>query len=65
MRTRFEAERRRAAFLTFLPGAAIGIIVSDTWVSPWAGIPGGLVLGALAYILVYVYETVMWRKHND
>ncbi len=65
LRTRFETERRRAAFLTFLPAAAIGIIASDTWITPWAGIPGGLLLGGFAYTLTYAYETLMWRKHND
>ncbi len=64
LRQRFERERRRAAFLTFLPGMAIGIIVADTWISPLAGIPGGLGTGALAYAIVWAYETFMWRKHR-
>jgi hypothetical protein len=64
LRQRFEAERRRSAFLAFLPAAGAGIIASDTWLSPWAGVPGGLLLGALAYALVYVYETLMWRRHH-
>lgn len=64
LRERFEIERRRAAFLSFLPAAGIGIIASDTWVAPWAGVPGGLLLGSGAYVLVWVYETVMWRKNH-
>lgn len=64
LRAQFETERKRAAFLAFLPAAGTGIIASDTWVSPWAGIPGGLLLGALAYLLVYGYETFMWRRNN-
>lgn len=64
MREEFEVERKRAAFFAFLPAAAAGIIASDTWISPWAGIPGGIILGALAYALVYAYETMMWRKHH-
>jgi hypothetical protein len=64
MRDRFESERRRAAFLTFLPAAGIGIIASDTWVAPWAGVPGGLLIGAVAYGLVWSYETIMWRRHH-
>jgi hypothetical protein len=64
IREEFETERKRAAFFAFLPATAAGIIASDTWISPWAGIPGGLVLGAFAYALVYGYETVMWRRHH-
>lgn len=64
LRERFEVERRRAAFMGFLPAAGVGIIVSDTWISPWLGVPGGLAIGALAYGIVYSYETLMWRKHN-
>jgi hypothetical protein len=64
LRERFETERRRAAFMGFLPAAGVGIIASDTWVSPWLGVPGGLALGALAYGIVYSYETLMWRKHH-
>ena len=64
LRERFESERRRSAFLSFLPAAGIGIIASDTLVSPWAGVPGGLAIGAFAYGLVWVYETLMWRKHH-
>jgi hypothetical protein len=64
LRKQFEAERRRAAFLSFLPAAGIGIIASDTWVAPWAGIPGGLLVGALAYALVWGYESFMWRHHH-
>ena len=64
LRERFEVERRRAAFMGFLPAAGVGIIVSDTWISPWLGVPGGLAIGALAYGVVYAYETFMWRKHN-
>lgn len=64
IRERFEVERRRSAFLTFLPAAGIGIIASDTWVAPWAGVPGGLLIGAFAYAVVWGYETLMWRKHH-
>jgi len=64
LRERFEAERRRSAFLAFLPATGAGIIASDTWLSPWAGVPGGLVAGAFAYALVYAYESLMWRRHH-
>lgn len=64
LREKFESERRRSAFLTFLPAAGIGIIASDTWVAPWAGVPGGLLIGALAYGLVWTYETMMWRRNH-
>ena len=64
VRERFEAERRRAAFLSFLLAAGTGIIVTDTWLSHWFGAVGGMVLGAAAYGLVYGYETLMWRKHH-
>jgi hypothetical protein len=62
LRERFESERRRAAFLAFLPATGAGIIASDTWISPWMGVPGGLMAGALAYLLVYGYESLMWRR---
>lgn len=61
---RFEEERRRAAFLAFLPAMGIGIIATDTWLAPWLGIPGGLLAGALGYAAVYGYETWMWRRHH-
>ena len=64
LRERFEVERRRSAFMSFLPAAGIGIIASDTWIAPWAGIPGGLVLGGFAYALVWGYESLMWRRHH-
>lgn len=64
LRMRFEAERRRAAFIAFLPGGMTGIIVADTWISPWLGIMGGTVLGLVAYLTVYGYETWMWRKNH-
>lgn len=64
LRQRFETERRRSAFLSFLPAAGIGIIASDTWLSPWAGVPGGLAVGAMAYALVWGYESFMWRRHH-
>jgi hypothetical protein len=64
LRERFEAERRREAFFSFLAAAGIGIIASDTWVAPWAGVPGGLLLGGLGYLLVYGYETFMWRREH-
>lgn len=64
LRERFEAERRRAAFLSFLAGTGIGIIAADTWVSPWLGVPGGLAVGAFAYGSVWAYETLMWRREN-
>jgi hypothetical protein len=64
VRERFEAERRRSAFFSFLAGTGIGIIVADTWVSPLLGIPGGLLAGGLAYGAVYLYETWMWSRHH-
>lgn len=64
IRTRFEVERRRSAFLAFLPAMGAGVIAADTWLSPWAGVPGGLAVGAFAYVLVFGYETLMWRHHH-
>lgn len=73
LRARFEAERRRAAFIAFLPGMGTGIIAVDSWADralegTWAahslGIPGGIAGGLLAAGLVYGYETLMWRKHH-
>lgn len=63
-REQFEVDRRRAAFFAFLPTTAIGIIAFDTWVSPWFGIPGGLLLGGVGYVVTYAYETIMWRKEH-
>lgn len=64
LREQFEVGRRREAFFSFLAGTGIGIIAFDTWVSPWAGVPGGLMAGGLAYGVVYAYETLMWRRHH-
>jgi hypothetical protein len=64
LRERFETERRRAAFAAFLPGMGVGVIAADTWLTPWAGVPGGLLLGSFTCALVYAYETLMWRHHN-
>jgi hypothetical protein len=64
LRERFETERRRAAFMAFLPATGAGIIVSDTWISPWTGVPGGLLAGAAAYLSVWGYETYMWRRNH-
>ncbi|MFN0094436.1 MAG: hypothetical protein ACKVVT_06620 [Dehalococcoidia bacterium] len=64
LRQQFEVERRRSAFLSFLCGAGIGIIVTDTWISHWFGVAGGFAIGGLAYGAVYGYETLMWRKHH-
>lgn len=64
LRERFEQERRRSAFMSFLAACGVGIIASDTWVSPWAGVPGGLLAGAAAYGIVWTYESFMWRKHH-
>ena len=64
LREQFETERRRAAFFSFLAGSGIGIIATDTWVSHWLGVPGGLAIGGIAYGLVYGYESLMWRKHH-
>jgi hypothetical protein len=62
LRERFETERKRSAFLSFLAGTGIGIIAADTWVSPWLGVPGGLLIGGAAYGIVFAYETLMWRR---
>jgi hypothetical protein len=44
----------------------VGIIASDTWVAPWAGIPGGLLIGAVAYAIVWGWESFMWsRRHGQ
>ena len=64
LREKFETERRRAAFFGFLPGMGVGIIVGDTWINGWAGLPGGLLVGGAAYLLVYGYETRMWRREH-
>lgn len=64
LRQRFEEERRRSAFFSFLAACGVGIIATDTWVAPWAGVPGGLLVGGAAYALVWLYESVMWRKHH-
>jgi hypothetical protein len=63
-RQQFEVERRRAAFFAFLPATGIGIIAFDTWVSPWFGVPGGLLIGGLGYVAVYAYESIMWRREH-
>jgi hypothetical protein len=64
LRQEFEVARRREAFFTFLAAAMTGIIVSDTWVSHWLGVPGGLLIGGIGYGMVYGYETLMWRRHH-
>ena len=64
VRERFESERRRSAFFSFLAGTGIGIIVADTWVSPYLGLPGGLLAGGICYGTVYCYETWMWSRHH-
>ena len=64
LREQFESERRRAAFIAFLAGAGSGIIVADTWIAPWLGVPGGIAAGILAYATVYGYETFMWRREH-
>ena len=64
LRQQFEAERRRSAFFSFLLGAGSGIIVADTWLSSYLGVPGGAGAGGLAYGVVYLYETWMWRRHH-
>ena len=64
LRDQFEIERRRAAFFSFLAGAGIGIIVTDTWLSHWFGVAGGFVMGGAAYGIVYGYESLMWRRHH-
>ena len=64
LREEFEVGRRREAFFAFLAGAGTGIIASDTWISPYLGVPGGLLLGGFAYGVVYSYETIMWRRHH-
>jgi hypothetical protein len=64
VRQEFERERRRSAFMSFLAGCGIGIIVTDTWVNHWFGVPGGMASGAAAYGLVYGFETLMWRRNH-
>jgi hypothetical protein len=64
LRERFETERRRSAFLSFLPATGAGIIASDIWIAPWAGVPGGLLAGGVAYGIVWWYESLMWKKHH-
>ena len=38
--------------------------MTDTWINHWFGVPGGLAIGALAYGLVYGFETLMWRRNH-
>jgi hypothetical protein len=64
LRQEFELGRRREAFFAFLAGAGTGIIATDTWLSHWLGVLGGLAVGGLAYGIVYGYETFMWRRHH-
>ena len=64
LRKQFEVERRRSAFMCFLAGTGIGIIVTDNWINALLGIPGGLLTGGVAYGLVYGYETLMWKRHH-
>ena len=64
IRERFEMERRRASFISFLLGAGTGIIVTDTWLSHWFGAIGGVIVGGIAYGIVYGYETLMWRREH-
>lgn len=64
LRQRFEEERRRAAFLSFLPATGAGIIAADSLLAPWAGVPGGLAFGGFAYLIVYGYESVIWRRQH-
>lgn len=65
LRREFEARRRESAFIAALAGIGIGIIATDTWVAPSAGLVGGPVLGAAVYAVVYAYETLMWRRRHD
>lgn len=50
--------------LTFLLTGAIGIIIGDTWINSWAGIPGGLIGGGAGYGFIYLYESFMWRREH-
>lgn len=50
--------------MAFLPATGAGIIASDTWIAPWTGIPGGLLLGGAAYLAVWAYESYMWRRNH-
>jgi hypothetical protein len=51
--------------MAFLPATGAGIIAADTWVSPWLGVPGGLAVGCAAYLVVWAYESYMWRREHD
>jgi hypothetical protein len=64
LREQFEVERRRAAFFSFLLGAGIGIIITDTWINHWFGVAGGIAGGLVAYGIVYGFETFMWRRKH-
>jgi hypothetical protein len=64
LREKFEIERRRSAFLAFLPAAGIGIIAFDMLISPWFGFAGGFLVGGAAYATVYLYESIMWRREH-
>ena len=64
LRERFESERRRASFIAFLAGAGSGIILTDMWISHLLGVVGGVALGAMAYVVVFTYESLMWRRHR-
>jgi hypothetical protein len=64
LRDEFERKRRQGAFIAALPAGGIGIIAADTWITPWAGPPGGVIAGLMAYVVVYAYESAMWRRHH-
>ena len=62
IRLEFEHERRRSAFFSALAAGMTGIIAVDTWIVAWGGVFGGLALGGAAWLLVYGYESLMWRR---
>jgi hypothetical protein len=65
LRQEFEHERRRSAFLSALAAGMAGIIVVDTWIVSWGGVFGGFAAGGAAWLLVYGYESFMWRRKHE
>ncbi len=65
LRQEFEYERRRSAFLSSLAAGMTGIIVVDTWIASWGGVFGGFVVGGAAWLLVYGFESYMWKRKHE
>ena len=51
--------------MSALAAGMAGIIVVDTWIVSWGGVFGGLAAGGGAWLLVYAYESLMWRRRRE